>query len=115
MDGAFASDEFGYYWIEATIAPQETQAVWDPSALALVPADFQPDTEFEFSGQTALLHTLEVWRNGRFQAQGAHNVTGTQRMRMLFAIPHDVQQAKFAYHFTHFGRVALPGHLAVAR
>jgi hypothetical protein len=113
-DGMFANDDFGYFWIEATIAPQETQAVWDPSMLALVPVDFQPDTEFEFCGQTALLHTLEVWRNGRFESQGAQNVTGTQRLRMLFAIHNDVRQAKFTYHFTHFGRVALPVHVALS-
>jgi hypothetical protein len=61
------------------------------------------------------LHTLEVWRNGRFEAQGSQNVTGTQRLRMLFAVPTDMPEAKFAYHFTHFGKVALPAHLAMAR
>jgi hypothetical protein len=115
MDGMFAADNFGHVWIEATIAPQGSETVWDPSALALVPADFQPNTEFEFCGQTALLHTLEVWRNGRFESQGVENVTGTQRLRMLFAIPNDVRQAKFTYHFTHFGKVALPVPLEVTR
>jgi hypothetical protein len=115
MDGMFATDDFDYFWIEATVAPQDAQAKWDPSALALVPADFQPDEEFEFSGQTALLHTLEIWRNGRFEPQGAQSVTGRQRLRMLFAVPHDVRDAKFAYHFTHFGKVALPAGVALAR
>jgi|SRR5579863_192747 len=115
QDEAFAPDHFAYFWIEATIAPQESQAVWDPSMLAMVPADFEPDSEFEFCGQTALLHTVEVCRNGRFKPQGAQNVTGTQRLRMLFAIPDDVREAKFAYHFTHFGTVALPAHFATAR
>jgi hypothetical protein len=112
MDGMFATDDFSYFWIEATIAPQGTQTVWDPSVLALVPADFQPDSEFEFCGQTGLLHTLEVWNKGRFEPQGAENVTGTKRLRMLFAIPNGVRQAKFTYHFTHFGTVALPAPTA---
>jgi hypothetical protein len=115
MDETFATDDFAHFWIEATIAPQDSQAVWDPSVLALVPADFQPDAEFEFSAQTGLLHTLEVWRDGRFQPQGSQNVTGTQRLKMLFAVPLEVRQAKFAYHFTHFGRIALPASLALAR
>ena len=114
-NGTFATDDFAYFWIEATIAPRDSQTVWDPSLLALVPADFQPEVEFEFCDKTALLHTLEVWRNGRFEPQGSQNVSGTQRLRMLFAIPQEVQEAKFTYHFSHFGRIAIPAPLALAR
>src|SRR5579872_1471550 len=35
-DGMFATDDFSYFWIEATIAPQGSETVWDPSVLALV-------------------------------------------------------------------------------
>lgn len=115
MNGSFATDDCSFFWIEATIAPQDGQAAWDPSVLALVPADFQPDVEFEFSGQTALLHTLEVRRNGRFEPQGSKNVTGPQRLRLLFAVPQDVREAKFTYHFTYFGKVAFPAPVALAR
>jgi hypothetical protein len=115
MDGAFAPDDFDYFWIEATVAPQDGQTMWDPSALALVPADFQSAAEFEFCAQTALLHTLEVWRNGRFEPQGAQNVKGAQRLRMLFAVPQGVREAKFTYHFTHFGKIAFPASVALAR
>ncbi len=108
QDEAFAPDDSAYFWIEATIAPNDNQTVWDPSMLAMVPADFQPEEEFECSSQTAVLHTLEVSRNGKFKPQGAQNVTGAQRLRMLFAVPEDVRQAKFSYHFTYFGNVALP-------
>jgi hypothetical protein len=114
-DGMFANDDFRHFWIEATIAPQTGTTAWDPSVLALVPIDFQPDEEFEFCGETALLHTLEVWRNGRFEPQGSQNVIGTQRLRMLFAVPQNVRDAKFTYHFTHFGNVALPARLELAR
>jgi len=107
-DGMFAPDGFSYFWIETTIAPQESQTAWDPSMLALVPADFEPESEFEFCGQTALLHTVEVCRNGQFKPQGAQNVTGAQRLRLLFAVPDDVRQAKFSYHFTYFGSVTFP-------
>jgi hypothetical protein len=115
LDGEFATDGFVYFWIDATIAPQAAQASWDPSALTLIPADFQAQEEFEFCLKTALLHTLEVWRDGQFEPQGAGNVAGTQRLRMLFAVPQEVRQAKFTYHFTEFGRLALPARLELAR
>jgi len=113
-DGEFATDDFGYFMVEATIAPQAAQADWDPTALVLVPADFKPETDFEFSSGTALLHTLEVWRNGEFQSHRAGTVSGTQRLRLLFAIPQEVREAQFSYHFTTFGRLAIPARLQLA-
>lgn len=114
LDAEFAPDDSAWYWIDATIAPQSAEAEWDPSSLTLVPADFQAEEEFEFCGQTALLHTLEVCRDGRFGPQGPGNVAGPQRLRMLFAVPQEVRQAKFTYHFTEFGNVTLPGQLQLA-
>lgn len=113
-NGEFATDDFGYFQVEATIAPQAAGADWDPTALVLVPADFKPETDFEFSSGTALLHTVEVWRNGEFQSHRAGTVSGTQRLRLLFAIPQEVREAQFSYHFTTFGRLAIPAHLEFA-
>jgi hypothetical protein len=112
--GEFATDDFGFFMVEVTIAPQAAHADWDPTALVLVPADFKPETEFEFSSGTALLHTVEVWRNGEFQSHRAGTVSGTQRLRMLFAIPQEVREAQFSYHFTTFGRLAVPARLEFA-
>jgi hypothetical protein len=112
--GESATDNFGFFMVEATIAPQAAQADWDPTALVLVPADFKPETEFEFCIETALLHIVEVWRNGEFKSHRAGAVSGTQRLRMLFAIPQEVREAQFSYHFTTFGRLAIPARLELA-
>jgi hypothetical protein len=113
-EGDPEADGFGWFRVEATIAPPSAQFDWDPTALVLVPGDFKPETDFEFSLGTALLHTVEVWRNGEFQAHRAGTVAGTQRLRLLFAIPHDVREAQFSYHFTTFGRFTVPARLELA-
>ncbi|MBI3861180.1 MAG: hypothetical protein HY290_04725 [Planctomycetia bacterium] len=108
LDGEFAAEDTAWNWIDVTIAPKAADASWNPSDLALVPADFQAQEELEFCEQTGLLHTLEIWRNGKFQPQRNGNVAGTQRLRMLFAVAPEVRNAKFTYHFTEFGRLNLP-------
>lgn len=115
LDGCIPTDEAAdYYWIDATIAPHEPETTWDPSCLTLVAADFEAKEDLEFCEETALLHTLEIWRDGAFAEQGEGTVTGPQRLRMLFAVPRGMRDAKFAYHFTHFGRIALPAPVAAA-
>ncbi len=109
LDGAIPTDEAAdYYWIDATVAPHDPQAEWDPSNLALVRGNFEPKEELELCMDTGLLHTLEIWRDGAFAPQGEGLVTGPQRLRLLFAVPHGMIWVKFAYHFTYFGDFALP-------
>lgn len=109
LDGVIPTDEAAdYYWIDATIAPHDPQAEWDPSTLTLVRGDFEPHEELELCMDTALLHTLEIWCEGDFAPRGAGLVTGPQRLRMLFAVPHGMLWVKFACHFTYFGDFALP-------
>jgi hypothetical protein len=103
-----------YFWVEATIAPHDLEAEWDPSSLFLVPFDFEPEEDLVISRTMAVVHTLEVWRTGKFIPQGEGNVTGPQRLRILFAVPHGLTHAKFAYHFTYFGDLALPAPVALA-
>jgi hypothetical protein len=103
-----------YFWVEATIAPHDLEAEWDPSILFLVPHDFEPEEDLVICQTMAVVHTLEVWRNGQFVPQGEGNVTGPQRLRMLFAVPNGLKHAKFAYHFTYFGSLALPAPVALA-
>jgi hypothetical protein len=103
-----------YFRVEATIAPHDLEAEWDPSILFLVPHDFEPEDDLVISETMAVVHTLEIWRNGKFAPQGEGDVTGPQRLRMLFAVPHGLKHAKFAYHFTYFGSLALPAPIALA-
>jgi hypothetical protein len=103
-----------YFWIEATIAPHDLDAEWDPSILFLVPQDFEPEEELMICETMAVVHTLEIWRGGAFVPHGAGDVKGPQRLRILFAVPRGLRQAKFAYHFTHFGSLTLPESAALA-
>jgi hypothetical protein len=103
-----------YFWVEATIAPHDLEAEWDPSILFLVPFDFEPEEDLVISETMAVVHTLELWRNGQFVRPRESEVTGPQRLRILFAVPHGLKHAKFAYHFTYFGSLALPAPVALA-
>jgi hypothetical protein len=104
-----------YVWIDATIAPTQPDATWDPSDLALVRSDFEPEEALEICEQTGVLHSFEVWSRGEFIAGNEGEVTGPQRLRMLFAVPRGLREAKFSYRFTHFGSLTLPTPLATVR
>ncbi|HLJ12637.1 MAG TPA: hypothetical protein VKU82_15690 [Planctomycetaceae bacterium] len=108
LDGGVVIDDSDYFLIDATIAPRDPEANWDPTALAVVNAAFVPQEELEACLETGLVHTLEVWRDGNFAPQQEGELTGPQRLRMLVAVPKGLRQAKFAYHFTYFGKVTLP-------
>ncbi len=88
-----------YFWVEATIAPHDLEAEWDPSILFLVPQDFEPEEVLVISQTMAVVHTLEIWRNGKFVRPRESDVTGPQRVRILFAVPRACPHAKFAYCF----------------
>jgi hypothetical protein len=103
-----------YFHIDATIAPHDPESVWDPSAIFVVPHDFVPAEDLDFCGEMGIIHTLEVWRNGGFANHRGGDVTGPQRLRMLFAVPHGLTHAKFAYHFTYFGSLTFPASVALA-
>jgi hypothetical protein len=102
-----------YFWVDATIAPHDPQAQWDPSALFVVERDFEPEEELAFCETMGLVRSLEVQRDGAFVAQGSGDVVGPQRLRILFAVPHGLVNAKFAYHFTYFGSLTLTAPVAL--
>lgn len=108
FDDDFLDESACHVSIDVTIAPQDPDATWDPSALALVSAEFVPEEDLEVCEQTAVLHSLEVWSNGAFHPWNGADVIGPQRLRLLFAAPRELRHAKFMYHFTYFGRMALP-------
>jgi len=103
-------DEEGcsFYWIDATITPADPAATWDPTALAMVPADYTPDDEIDVSEQLCGLHSAEIFGNGRFRPAPEKDVRGPQRLRMLFAVHDGLRAVKFALFVTYFGHVELP-------
>jgi hypothetical protein len=104
-----------YFTVDATIAPHDPEAVWDPAAVFVVQRDFEPEEELDFCAEMGVIESLEVWRNREFTRHGGEEVTGPQRLRMLLAVPHGLTNAKFAYHFTYFGSLTFPASIALAR
>ena len=100
-----------YYSIEATIAPAEAAAVWDPTALTLVPADHAPADPTEISAEMCPLHSASILVDGRFRQAPEEEVHGTQRLRMVFAVHDNLRSVKFALFVTYFGHVDLPAPL----
>jgi hypothetical protein len=97
-----------FYKIDATIEPTNPEAKWDPTALALVPADFAPQDPTDVCDRLGCLHSAEIQVNGRFQPLPEGEVEGSQCLRMLFAVPEGVREVKFAKGVTYFGHVELP-------
>jgi hypothetical protein len=110
-------DEEGvsYYAIEATITPASPTANWDPTGLALVPADYVPDDPTELSEQVCPLHSAEIFVNGDLRPAPEKDVRGPQRLRMVFAVHDGLRAVKFALFVTYFGRVDLPAPLPKGR
>ena len=104
-----------YYRIDATITPADPQAAWDPTALAVVPADFAPDDPTDVCEQLGGLHSAEVYVGGGWQPLPEAEVKGPRRLRMLFGIPEGVRAIKFASLVTYFGNVDLPAPLTASR
>jgi hypothetical protein len=99
---------YGYYVVDVTIEPASDEALWDPTGLAVVPAEYTPDDEVEISEDLGGLHSAEEFVNGRFQPAREGEIRGSRRLRMLFAIREGVRAVKFANVVTYFGHVDLP-------
>ena len=109
VDGApWDDDDADFYLIDVTIAPAEPAAAWDPTALALVPADFAPADPTDVCVDLGGLHSGERFVSGRFQPLGEGELTGPQRLRLLFAIGNEVRAVKLASGVTYFGHIQLP-------
>ena len=117
FDGkAWTEDDGGhFYQIEATITPSNPSAEWAPSALAVVPADFEPADPTDVCEQLGGLHSAEVFDKGHWTPLNEGEVRGSRRLRMLFAIPEGVRAIKFASLVTYFGTVELPAPLSASR
>jgi hypothetical protein len=106
----------GVEWlqIEATIVPRDRNAQWEPRLLELVASDFDPSSDFEVCEEAGALCSVEICRNGEFEPLLERCVHGPQRLRMLFATPPYLRDAKFACQFTSFGKLEIPGAVALA-
>ena len=110
-DEPWNEDGVSYYAIDATIAPANDTGRWDPTALALVPADYAPADATEITERVCPLHSAEVFENGRFRTAPEKEVRGPQRLRMVFAVHDGLRSVKFGLFVTYFGHVDLPAPL----
>lgn len=109
MDGKpWEADEADFYQIDVTITPADADAQWDPTGIGVVPADFQPDDPTDVCEKMGGLHSAELFAGGRFEPAHEEQLTGAQRVRLLFGIPKGVRAVKFSSVVTYFGHVTLP-------
>jgi hypothetical protein len=107
-DQPWDDEEANYYSIDVTITPAEPTVGWDPTALAMVPADFTPDDPTDLCEQLCGLHSAERFVNGRWEPMPETEVRGPLRLRLLMGIPDGLRSVKFANFVTYFGHVDLP-------
>jgi hypothetical protein len=108
IDGeAWDEDGVCFYSIDVTITPAKDVA-WDPTGLAMVPTDFEPDDPTDVCDQLCGLHSAERFVNGRFEPAPEGEVRGPQRLRLLFGVHEGLRAAKFANLVTYFGHIDLP-------
>lgn len=114
VDGESWEQEGGnFYSIDVTIEPNGN-APWDPTSLALVPADYTPEDPIDISDRLCGLHSAEEFVNGRWQPAPEREIRGPRRLRMLFAVHDGLRAVKFANMVTYFGHVDLPAPIGNA-
>jgi hypothetical protein len=107
----WGEDDGHYYSIDVTITPADPATAWDPTGLAVVPADFEPEDPTDVCGQMGGLHSAEVWTGEKFVPLPEGEVRGPKRLRLLIGVPEGVRAVKFANLVTYFGHVDLPAPL----
>ena len=109
LDGQPWDEDGGHFYsIDVTVTPANPETAWDPTGLAVVPADFEPDDPTDMCEQLGGLHSAEVWTGGGWQPLPEGDVRGSKRVRLLMAVPEGVRAVKFASLVTYFGHVDLP-------
>lgn len=99
-----------YYSIDVTIKPVG-DGKWDPTGLAMVPADYEGEDEIDISENLCGIHSAEVFVNGQFKPAPEREVSGPLRVRLLVAVGEGLRELKFANLVTYFGHVDLPASL----
>jgi len=111
VDGeAWETEGTNYFSIDVTIEPVG-EGKWDPTALAMVPADYVPNDEIGISENLCGVHSAEVFVNGKFKPAPEREISGPLRVRLLVAIGEELRAVKFANLVTYFGHVDLPAAL----
>jgi hypothetical protein len=88
-----------------------SDASWDPTALALVPAEYVASDPTEVCDRPCPLHSAEIFEDGQFRPAPEREVRGAQRLRMLFAVHEELRAVKFGLFVTYFGHIELPAPL----
>jgi hypothetical protein len=109
LDGTpWDDDGCCFYQIDVTVTPADPATAWDPTALGVVPADFEPDDPTDVSERMGALHSAEAWTGETFVPLKEEEVRGPKRVRLLMAVPEGVRAVRFANFVTYFGHVDLP-------
>jgi cation diffusion facilitator CzcD-associated flavoprotein CzcO len=102
------NEGFEFFSMEVTITPKDSRSEWDPTALAIVPATFVPSDDASVRKYMTGLLSNETCVEGCFSATKKTEVTGAQRLRLVFSIPKGVHAVKLYNCATCFGHVKLP-------
>lgn len=113
IDGtAWDEDGVHFYSIDVTVTPADPETAWDPTALSVVPADFEPHDPTDVCEQLGGLHSAEVWTGSGFKPLPEGDVRGPKRVRLVMGVPEGVRAVKFANLVTYFGHADLPRPMA---
>jgi hypothetical protein len=107
-DEPWDDGETNFYTIDATITPADPDAAWDPTGLALFPADDPTRGPTEVSHQLCPLYSAELFMDGHFRPAPEAEICGPRRVRLLFAVHPGLRVVQFARFVTCFGRLELP-------
>jgi hypothetical protein len=104
-----------FYWIEATIEPRSTDALWDADDVVLVDAIAAPPRRdpnaFETRHDAAYAHDVQVHAGGHFTNVPSAKLRGTQRVRFLMAVEKRSPRVRLKYYFEHLDPAFdLPAH-----
>src|SRR5262245_28954522 len=116
IDGQPWDDEdASFYSIDVTITPADATAKWDPTGLAAVPADFEPEDPTDCCEKMCGLHSAEQFVSGHWEPTPEREIQGPRRLKLLMGVPDGVRALKFANMVTYFGHVDLPAPLPKTR
>lgn len=105
-----------HYRLEVTVTPRPPSGpfrLWEPGELMAVGANARAgapraaEAQFEVSA-------LEVWEDGRFEADSGMKYGGARRLRLRLAVPPGHRRLRFRYYLEVFGDLPLPGPPAAA-
>jgi hypothetical protein len=106
-DGFVATSDANplFYWIDVTIAPRASEAMWDADDMVLVDAAIaQPKRtpeSFETKHDTAHTHEFELLVGDHFARWESNQLRGRQRVRFLMAVEKRTPRVRLKYYLEH--------------